>query len=465
MTLRSRLIAAGAAIGVLLIVSAVFIYQRQSTVLYQRLDSQLNAGLPRGLGDLRSSERTPQQPPEPNRTNGADVAGRAADLVLVLVSTDGQSRTVFPTEPTAEPSIDLTAIRGAADGDRPIDLQSTTGTAGFRAVVRQTPSGDLLVAAISTASVERALNQLAATLAITIGLVLAGVGVVGWWVASLGLRPIRRMTEAAEAITTGQLDHRIDVPSGATEAGRLGLALNTMLDERTAGEARLRRFVSDASHELRTPLTSISGYLDLYQRGGLRDPEMLDDALGRVSAEATRMRSLVDDMLALARLDEQVGAPPSDIRLHGLLSDAIADARVGDGERTWELDVPEDLRVVAVEDQLRQVIGSLLSNVTTHTPAGTRALLRAGTDAGTGGDIVWIEVTDDGEGMDPDVASHVFERFYRGDAGRTRRHGSNGLGMAIAAAIASAHGGSLSLTSDLGHGSTFRLELPADAQL
>lgn len=460
MTLRSRLIAAGAAIGVLLIVSAIFIYQRQRAVLYQRLDAQLNVGLPRGPGDLRTSERFPQKQAEPNRTNGADVAGRAADLVLVIVTPDGQSSTVFPSAPASEPAIDLSVVRNASANDRPIDLAGADGAAGFRAIARATPSGDLLVAAISTASTERALNQLGATLAITVGLVLLGVGMVGWWVASLGLRPIRRMTEAAEAITTGQLDHRIDVPSGATEAGRLGLALNTMLDERTAGEARLRRFVSDASHELRTPLTSISGYLDLYQRGGLGDPEMLDDALGRVSSEATRMRSLVDDMLALARLDEHVGAERTPVDLTELLGQAISDARAGDPARTWLLGAPDDLRVVAVDDQIRQVVGSLLSNVTTHTPAATTARLRGSDD-----EIVWIEVLDDGPGMDPEVAAHVFERFYRGELGRTRVHGSNGLGMAIAAAIATAHGGSLSVSSDFGVGSTFRLELPADAQL
>jgi two-component system OmpR family sensor kinase len=267
---------------------------------------------------------------------------------------------------------------------------------------------------------------------------------------------------AADGIAAGDLSRRVEHSDERTEAGRLAMALNSMLAaieqafrQREASEARLRQFAADASHELRTPLTSIRGYADLWRAGGLRDPDQLDQAMRRLSEEGYRMGDLVDDLLLLARLDQERPTDRRAVRLDRLAADAVADARAVEPERPLDLDVVP-VTVAGDEGQLRQVLANLLANARTHTPptAPVRVCVS------TVGPMARLEVVDRGPGMDPAVVDHVFERFYRGDPSRVRETGGSGLGLSIVDAIATSHGGTATATSTAGTGSRFIVELP-----
>ena len=215
------------------------------------------------------------------------------------------------------------------------------------------------------------------------------------------------MTRTAGAIAAGDLSQRVPAERPGTEASELGDALNSMMTtiedafaERTASEARLRRFVADASHELRTPVTTIRGYAELYRHGGLADTGELDQAMRRTEQEAVRMASLVDDLLLLARLDEGRPLACRTVDLGVLGVDAAADARAVAPDRVVTADVTEGVTVEGDEDRLRQVVGNLVGNALVHTPDGTAVSVRVH----NGNRRAVVEVHDDGPGMAPDVA-------------------------------------------------------------
>jgi two-component system OmpR family sensor kinase len=249
-----------------------------------------------------------------------------------------------------------------------------------------------------------------------------------------------------------------------TEAAELGQALNAMLGNieqafaaRTATEARLRQFAADASHELRTPVATIRGYAELYRRGGLREDDELDQAMRRTEQEAVRMGSLIDDLLLLARLDQGRQFERRPVDLGVLAVDAAADARARQPDRPVNAMVAEAVVVSGDEDGLRQVVANLVGNALVHTPPGTPVEVAVRRE----GDRAVLEVEDHGPGMAPDTAAHAFERFYRADPSRSRRHGGAGLGLAIGQAIVEAHGGTITLDSELGRGTIARIVLPA----
>jgi two-component system, OmpR family, sensor kinase len=225
---------------------------------------------------------------------------------------------------------------------------------------------------------------------------------------------------------------------------------------RAASEGRLRRFVGDASHELRTPLTSIRGYAELFRRGAADRPEDLAKAMRRIEEEANRMGSLVDDMLLLARLDQGRPLERQPVDLTRITRDAVDDARAVAPDRPIDFSSNGAVFVPGDEARLRQVLGNLLQNANRHTPADTPVHVRViNTD-----DEAIIEVADEGPGMPTEDAGRVFERFWRSDPSRTRTSGGAGLGLAIVAAIANAHGGRAEVQSAPGTGSTFRVHLP-----
>ena len=317
-------------------------------------------------------------------------------------------------------------------------------------------------------------------------------------------------------------------------------------------EERMRRFIADASHELRTPLTTIRGFAAHYRmRGGAgagrrgvngggggrsedqeqssrtdavvpqsangsavagltsegpsrgvepgssspdgMPPEELDHLIGRVEAEATRMGLLVEDLLTLARLDQQRPLNLAPVDLLTLAADAVQDARIVSPGRPIDLVVAPGTAflVDGDEQRLRQVLGNLVNNAITHTPAGTpvRVKIGAGTlpspeerqpggassangtgFAGGAGSAaaaddrpvpaVVLDVEDDGPGMPAEQAQRVFERFYRADAARNRASGGTGLGLAIVAGLVNAHGGTVSVRTAPGQGADFQVRLP-----
>ena len=325
------------------------------------------------------------------------------------------------------------------------------------------PVQAFLIVAIPLADVDHTLHHLflvESTVALAVLLVLA---MLAWWVVKLGLRPLEQMQETAGAIAAGDLSRRVEVVDEHTEVGRLGLALNEMMQqietafaERAASEGRLRRFVGDASHELRTPLTSIRGYAELFRRGAADRPEDLAKAMRRIEEEANRMGVLVDDMLLLARLDQGRPLERRPVDLTRITRDAVDDARAVAPDRPIDFSPNGAVFVPGDEAKLRQVLGNLLQNANRHTPAETPVHVRVVSDE----EEAVIEVADEGPGMATEDANRVFERFWRSDPSRTRSSGGAGLGLAIVAAIAAAHGGRAEVESEPGHGSTFRVHLP-----
>jgi two-component system OmpR family sensor kinase len=293
-------------------------------------------------------------------------------------------------------------------------------------------------------------------------ILLALLGLGGRWLIGRGLAPLDRMASTADMITSrGDLTARMPDPGDHAEAGRLAAAINTMLDRiqqafgaRYESEQKVRQFAADASHELRTPLTTIRGYAELYRQGAL-GPDGLPNAMRRIEQEADRMSSLVAELLELARLDRNSSLDLTETDLSELVNDAVADAQAVEPRRPIEASAPSSLVVVADEPRIRQVLANLLGNVREHTAPDTPVAVRL-REAEQG---ALLEVTDAGQGMDPDAAARAFDRFYRGGHNGNDGHGS-GLGLSIVQAIASAHGGHAMLKSSVGEGTSVQVWIP-----
>jgi two-component system OmpR family sensor kinase len=388
-------------------------------------------------------------------------------VTVGLVTDDGMQPVLQPGGAEASPSPDIDpeeAASAAVDG-----VPFTTGSlrSDTRWRVKAMVVGEtrqLWVIAQSLADVDASVGRLVAVEVAATLAILAALGVVGWWVNRHGIRPVKRMTATASAIAAGDLSQRVPNADDGTEAGQLGTALNQMLarieqafDERSRSEARLRQFVADASHELRTPVTTIRGYGELYESGGLDDPEELSEAMRRTQQEALRMGNLVDDMLLLARLDEGgFTLERTRVDLAALARDAGRDARAVDPARVVAIRVEGPLEVVGDADQLRQVLANLVGNALVHTPSSAAIEIRAHRD----GPHAVVAIDDCGPGMAAEAVEQAFDRFYRADPSRSRHRGGGGLGLAIVQASVAAHGGQVCLDSTLGEGTTARVTLP-----
>lgn len=288
------------------------------------------------------------------------------------------------------------------------------------------------------------------------------------------LRPLWRVTDAAQAIAIGDLKQRERLPlrlPPQDEIDRLAGSLNEMVTrlERAeelqhASELRFKQFFSDASHQLRTPLTSIRGFTEVLMRGAKDDPETAQRVLNRMKSEAERMTALINDLLTLSRLDDGQQLKKQYIDLIELCMDATAQARarVNNGRVvTLELATQERLGLQADKDRLKQLLFILLDNALKYgrqTPDGKVRLV-----LNRQGNQVIIQVVDNGEGIAKDDMDHIFDSFYRGtprvSAGGTAVSGT-GLGLTIAAAIVRVHEGNITAESELGKGSTFTITLP-----
>ena len=451
MTLRRRLVVAVAALAAVLLVAGLTVVAVQRVFLVERLDAELTSLTrnPRLL--VVAGQRL---------ASGADDA--ISDVYVGRMRADGPVVTLLT--PTSDPGLTPRVAPGESIPE-PETRRTVSGDARtVRVMTVDLPNGRArAVVAVPTTSADAATRRLALTLAATGLAVALIVGLLLWWVDRLGLRPIAEMTEAADAITGGDTGRRVPPGPPGTEAGRLGEAMNAMLDTTTATRDRMRRFVADASHELRTPLTTLQGYAALHasRPPGPLDTEGradVDDAMRRIGDEAARMRRLVDGLLDLAGLDEGRGLRHERVDLGPLLRDVAADLRVVAPDRVVTLEAPESFVIVGDPDRITQAVVGLTSNAVRHTPSGTPVTIRA---LAQGPGQVRVEVADAGPGIPAEDLPHVFDRFYRVDRGRASASGGAGLGLALVDAIARAHGGSVAVASEPGRGTTFALVLPA----
>lgn len=356
-------------------------------------------------------------------------------------------------------------LPGSAEGGREpvvLDVQSTSGSFRYRALAFPASGRGTMVVALSRADTDATLARLVALEALVSLAVLVATGVLAMWLVRLGLHPLTRMEQTAADIAGGDLSRRVEQDDPSTEIGRLGRTLNLMMErieaafeERRASENRLRRFIADASHELRTPLTSIRGYAELFRSGAASDPEVLAKSMRRIEDESSRMGRLVDELLLLARLDQDPHLELKPVDLSSVARDAVEDARAVQPDRPLEVDAPEMVIVAGDEARLRQVAANLMSNALQHAPAETPVRVKVSRRDGE----AILEVADQGPGLEPEQAARVFDRFFRVDEARARRDGGAGLGLSIVSAIVKAHGGRVWLETEPGAGARFFVAL------
>jgi two-component system, OmpR family, sensor kinase len=443
-TLRARLLVGLCAITVVLVLSGIGIAVSQQRHLYQQIDAQLEAFARTATEASLRSDMVLPAADEPLSTVNAYVGVFAPDGSLLTL-----------VQPSDDPD-----LVPAVDSDTPLDQPTTIDTGTGRADRVRALAFDVedrrVLVAVPTTDADESLQTLVIA-QIAAGLVILFVlGLFAWWMIHHGLRPIRRMTESADAIAAGEVDRRVDQPPGRTEAARLGHALNLMIETTHEAEAQRRRFVADVSHELRTPLTTLQGYTTLYQQGSLPDRAALDDAMRRISDEAGRMKRIVDQLLVLSRLDEQQPLDIGEVDVVRVLTDLAADVRAIQPEREVVVDAAEGETVLADRDQVVQALTALTANALRYTPIDTPLDFRAVCVLHG----VRLEVRDHGPGI-PDVdKDHLFERFYRADHSRARSTGGSGLGLSIVSAIAAAHHGTCGVDDTPGGGATFWIHLP-----
>lgn len=292
--------------------------------------------------------------------------------------------------------------------------------------------------------------------------VLIAMSIVSLLLVRSSLAPVAAITNTAREITASDLSRRLPVENPRDELGQLSITINDLLarlevafTRREQALEEQRRFVADASHELRTPLTSILGYARMLRSWGLESPDAAREGVRAIEEEAERMHVLIESLLRLARGEELPAIHPELLDLADLADDAVQSLRVTDPETTIRLETPESPVIVTADRiTIRQVLGILLDNAITH---GGSAQPIEVTICEEGADAV-ILVADHGRGIPAHHLPHLFDRFYRADASRTEP--GSGLGLAIAKQIIEQHGGTISVTSQPGKGTTFRVTLP-----
>ncbi|PZS19066.1 MAG: two-component sensor histidine kinase [Pseudonocardiales bacterium] len=375
-----------------------------------------------------------------NLSDGARVrlAGRSLKAPITVRTTDGleirvTTRSVHATSLTTGRTVPATAVVGLSTGEE-------------RKTLRRLLELEVVIGAS----------------AVLLALAATAYGV------RFSLRRLHRVTRTAREVAAelspdgAGLDRRVPVTEPGTEVGQLAESMNTLLAAvetqfaaRLANEERMRQFLADASHELRTPLTSIRGYAELarmQRQQGISEPA---DNLGRIESEGTRMSRLVDDLLTLARSDQDDQPQSELVDVVELLDEAISGARAAYPDRRIDSSAEPGLNVIGDRDQLLRVVRNLVTNAAVHT-RGPISVDAHGED----GTSVVVRIADTGPGLPPAEAAHVFERFWRADKARTRARGGSGLGLAIVASAVSAHGGTVHFDSTVEGGSTVTVRLP-----
>jgi two-component system, OmpR family, sensor kinase len=491
-TLRRRLVVA--VVGLLALVSIVIGLVSVAILrasLLQGLDQQLAAAADRSRSALEGGPRPSilglVTPSAETILNGP--AQPPGTLALVY---DGTNVTAGYTTQHGDIQ-DLTTAQAKtlaqnASPAGPVSIDMGPGLGDYRVVATATRTGTAYLIGLPLATVDGTATQLGLIIAVVSLAGVLGVAAIAAWIVRLALRPLQRVTETAGrvselALDRGEVSLVERVPAEdtdpRTEVGRVGSALNRMLDHidlaleaRQASERKVRQFVSDASHELRTPLASIRGYSELTRRSGHDLPPDTVHALSRIESESVRMTGLVEDLLLLARLDEGRELANDPVDLAPLLIDTTSDAHAAGPDHTWHLDLPEEpVQVEGDTARLHQVFANLLTNARLHTPAGTEVTVALRSEpagenaagengAGENPARAVVTVTDDGPGIPRDLQSTLFERFARGDSSRFRGAGSStGLGLAIARAVVTAHHGEIDVESRPGF-TEFSVTLP-----
>ena len=444
-----------------------------ATVAYFGVSQRMTSDVDRTL--LREAEAYSAALGQPTR--GADLAGQtraylaarasaysATNPILLVRFANG--RVISNSSVKLENAVANLRALDPATADRSYLSVSYAGRS-YRAVTA--PVSDVsgvkvavFESALPTSLADDVARQLLTTLVLAGSVVVVLGALLSAWAARTSLRPLRRAAATASQVGHSSLMRRIAYDGPDDEVGQLASAINAMLDRLEGAFGEQRRFTADASHELRTPLAVVTGHVELLKRGGLSEDEQREE-LELIALETDRMGRLVDDLLALARLDSGALRAHQALELSTLLGEAAARAR-GLGDRVIEVRAPADVWVSGEPDQLMQALLNLLGNAVAHTDAGGHVWLHA--VPGIGG--VAIEVSDDGPGIRREDLSRVFDRFYRAQGPRRSDGGGSGLGLAITKRLIELHDGEIIASNRPEGGAHFtillkRIPAPPDA--
>lgn len=364
----------------------------------------------------------------------------------------------------------------ATDG-RPFDIE-VSSKSGYRdlgrwrmvAVPLTTSSGSIVIA-LPDVTNARLIAQYGAIGTGFSFFLLTLSGLAIWLTITSALRPLREVERTAAMVAAGDTSQRLVAADENTEIGRLNGSLNSMLDSidsamssRNKALDQMKRFVADASHELRTPLVTLRGYAELYRIGALKKKADIDEAMGRIESESIRMSELVENLLALARMDETYEITKSNHDLVQLAALSIRDAGANGSKNQFALvnmagkalDADFVLEAAVDPSAIRQVLTNLLVNAVKFSNPNDSIEIAIAESTGK----AIIEVRDHGEGIPKALREKVFERFYRADNSRNRETGGSGLGLSIVKTIVTRHGGDVKAVETPGGGATFRITLP-----
>jgi two-component system, OmpR family, sensor kinase len=461
---------------VVLLVACAVLGVTSELVLHTVLLNQLDAQLEAAGGRYSASLEHEAAETEPSADRDDSIPGQSVGTLGIRLVAGRITEAAVVTEEGTNRKITLDAydrflVGSIRPGEAPKSIDMG-GLGDYRLRAVRGKDGDIQVTGLPLHPIKQTLAELFAVDAALFAFLLLAGGFATALVVRRNLRPLHQLTSTALEFSEQALtDPESSLPTvrpdseAGSEVDQLNVAFHRMLDRiqqalnaRDVTEARLRRFVADASHELRTPLSTIQAHVEYASTTDAeRLPASTVNALDRVTAATGRMSNLVADLLLLARLDAGRSLARTSLDLTRLVLEAVNDARAAAPDHRWKLDLPEEVVTVTGDpERLHQVLANLLANAKTHTPPGTTVTIRIRVAALS----VDVSVVDDGPGIPEELQPRLFDRFTRGDTSRSRAHGSSGLGLAIAHSIVNSHGGTLTVRSSQGEGTTFTMRLP-----
>lgn len=445
MNLRSRLIAALLMTAVAISIVAFCVLYFQQRYINNQIDSRLTR-----LSSVAELIIT-----QTETTTGSQVLNALWEGYVGVFESNGALKGINApkSDPTLQPDVDLYTATIS-----PKTYSTISGNAkNIRSMTVALSDGRVALVGLSTTEGDEVVAQLRVTLMSAILLIYFLLGLTAWWLYRFAFKPIRLMTQEADAIADGTRSTGLTSSTKTSqETIQLEQSINRAIAVTQLSEARMRRFLADASHELRTPLTSLQGYSALYLSGALRSSEEVADAMNRIHDESLRMARLVNDLLHLNNLNSVSIFSETKFSLLPLLENLKRDIYISHPSRQLVINCEKSIQIEGDSDLIFQAILNLVSNAIRHTSADVSIRINAhSTKEG-----MRIEVTDSGHGIAAEHLPHLFDRFYRIDKARDSNSGGSGLGLAIVAEIVQLHGGTYGVASIEGTGSTFWLELP-----
>lgn len=452
-------------LGVVLLVVGGLIYVLLARVLYTRIDENLLATVDIATTSLGNDLAEGQDAVDAAQSTAAEISSRQQMLAIY----DRRGQLMAEGGRDDDLQIRLPALETIPAGDTLLttvveeqDVDDRHRLAMRRVILAAHGTTYIVVAGSPLEPTDEELEALRDTLGyvVPIALLLAGLG--GWFLAHRSLAPVVAMAERARQIGGEDLSGRLPVVNPRDELGRLAATFNELLARLESSMHQQRQFMADASHELRTPVTTTRTAANVALQQPHRDEEEYRRTLGIVEQQATRLSRIVDDMFTLARAD--AGTYPVRMQpmyLDEVIGEVVAAARVVASTKdvAIEVEAKSSASFVGDEELIRRLLANLLDNAVRHSPAGSA--VRVSLRPAPGG--YRLVVADQGSGIAVEHRPHIFERFYRADASRTRGNhdGGAGLGLALARWVVTVHGGDITLSDSSERGATFSITLPA----